>query len=133
MTVGTVSFQDDGRNRLLSEDIWWYEIAAPLARNDEYMDDIDHKPLDETPLREGDALDEDGEPLLKTERIVSPHMTIANAMDTLALFKDKLVDESYDQMLEDGEAEAQVPLEVVDALEVLLYFVNSSFDMDEEL
>lgn len=97
------------------------------------MDDIDERKTDEATQHEQDTLDDDGDPLLKTERIVSPHMTIANAMDTLALFKDKLVDENYDQMLEDGEAEAQVPLEVVDALEVLLYFVNSSFDMDEEL
>ncbi len=98
------------------------------------MDDIDDKkPLEGTEVREADTLDDDGEPLLKTERIVSPHMTVANAIDTLALFKDRLIDENYDQMLEDGEAEARVPLEVVDAIEVLLYLVNSSFDMDEEI
>lgn len=98
------------------------------------MDDIDKKlPQEGTEVREADTLDDDGEPLLKTERIVSPHMTVSEAMDVLELFKTKLVDESYEQMLEDGEAEAQVPLEVVDALEVLLYLVNSSFDMDEEI
>lgn len=91
------------------------------------MDDIDEKHMKEN-------LDEDsGEPIEEQPRRVPAQITVGDAMDTLELFKLKLVDQHYEQMLEDGEADVKVPLEVLDSIEVLLYFVNASFNMDEEI
>lgn len=93
------------------------------------MDDIDYKQVQEN-LDDEDA----GLPIEDTApKKVPAQITVGEAVEILESFKQKLVNESYEEMLQEGEAEVKVPMEVVDALEVMLYFVNASFDMDEEI
>jgi hypothetical protein len=67
------------------------------------------------------------------QRKVPVQMTVIEAVEVLDAFKQKLVDESYDVMLEEGESEVKVPVEVVDALEVMIHYVNTSFELEEDL
>ena len=60
-------------------------------------------------------------------------MTVVEAVEVLEQFKQRLVDDHYEKMLEDGEADVRVPMEVVDALEVMVYFANTSFILDDDL
>lgn len=91
------------------------------------MDDIDQNQIQET-------LDEDsGNPIEEPKRRVPPQMTVVEAVEVLEQFKQRLVDDHYEKMLEDGEADVRVPMEVVDALEVMVYFANTSFILDDDL
>lgn len=103
--------------------------TQPEDQVNDYMDDIDYKQIQEN-LDDDDA----GAPLEDTApKRVPPQLTVGESVDVLEQFKQKLVDESYEEMLQEGEAQVKVPMEVVDALEVMLHYVNTSFEMDEEL
>ena len=59
-------------------------------------------------------------------------MTVVEAMEKLEEFKQKLVNEHYDTLMEEGEAETKVGMEIVDALEVLLYYINTLDQLDSQ-
>lgn len=52
-------------------------------------------------------------------------MTVIEAFEILETFKQKMVDENYDALLEDGETDMRVGFEVLEALEVATYYFNT--------
>lgn len=79
----------------------------------------------------GDGPPEDDDVVEDSKRRPPIQLTVVEALEIADAFKQKVIDESYDVMIEDGEAEVKVPLEVIDALEVLVHYVNTSFDVNE--
>lgn len=56
---------------------------------------------------------------------VIPQMTIVEAEQVLEEFKQQLVDQSYEQLVEEGETDSKVSFEVLEALESVLYYLYS--------
>jgi hypothetical protein len=91
------------------------------------MDDF-FKPEDYMGEENADDVVEDS-----SKRRIPVQMTVVEALEVADNFKQKLIDETYDVMIDEGEAEVKVPLEVVDAIDVLVHYVNTSFEIDDEL
>ena len=65
------------------------------------------------------------------KKIDSP-MTVIEAMEELEKFKQKIIDDHYDELIEEGEAQTMVGMEIVDAIEVLLYYINTLDQLDDQ-
>lgn len=56
-------------------------------------------------------------------------MTVIEAFEILESFKQKIVDENYEALVEEGETDMKVGFEVLEALEVATYYFNSETSM----
>lgn len=52
-------------------------------------------------------------------------LTVIEAFEILDQFKQKIVEENYEMLVDEGEAEVKIGFEVLEALEVALYYFNS--------
>ena len=52
-------------------------------------------------------------------------MTVVEATEKLEEFKQKLVDENYEELMQEGETTRKVDFETLEALEVILYYIQT--------
>lgn len=53
------------------------------------------------------------------------NMTVIEAIEKLEELKQKIVDENYQEMIDEGFANIHVPFEALEALEIVLYYLNT--------
>ena len=63
----------------------------------------------------------------------SNQLTIVEAVEKLEEFKQKIIDQSYEELIEEGEIAAKINLEVLDSIDALLYFINTLDQTDDNL
>ena len=63
---------------------------------------------------------------------IRSQMTVIEAQDKLEEFKQKLIDEYYEQLIQDGEADVKVSFELLEALDAVLYYLYTMSETFQE-
>lgn len=52
-------------------------------------------------------------------------MTIIEAVEKLEEFRQRIIDEKYDELVDEGEIDAKVSVEVMESIDLILYYIDT--------
>jgi hypothetical protein len=63
---------------------------------------------------------------------ISDQMTVVEALDKLEEFKQKLIDRSYEELMQEGEANVKIDFETLESIEIILYYISTLEQLDDQ-